>query len=47
MIAIIIKKILSYATITVNFSEGDQLHIKIMLGNRVILDKTIDILPGA
>lgn len=41
----IVKKVLSFADVVVRFTEGDQLHIKISLGGRVVLDKNIDVMP--
>lgn len=47
MIGAIIKKILSFCDVTVNFTEGDQLHIKIVFGNKTVFDRTIDVIKGA
>lgn len=47
MIATIIKGILSFVQIEASLKEGDQVSIKITLGERVVLDRTLDIIPGA
>lgn len=43
----VIKLILKLAEIHVSVTQGDQLHVKVLIGGKVILDRIIDFIPGA
>lgn len=46
MIWRILKKLLSVVSIYINYTEGDQIHLKLEYGGKVILDKKLDIMPN-
>lgn len=46
MVRLIIKKILSYIEIEARMHSGDIVHIKLKLGDVVVLDRQIDIIKG-
>lgn len=43
----IVKMILAVANVKVTFSDGDMLRVEISLGDKLVMDKTIDLIPGA
>lgn len=47
MLAIIIKKILKIAKVSVTFSDGDLVKVEIQIGNKVVMDRTFDVIKGA
>ena len=47
MIWRILKKILSFVEISVFMHGGDKLNVIITLGDKIVLDKVIDFIPGA
>lgn len=47
MFQVILKKILSFGELRVSVLHGDQLHVVLTIGQRVVLDRTVDFLPGA
>lgn len=40
-----LKKILGYVDIQVRFHSGDMVHVKLIIGEKVVLDREVDILP--
>lgn len=46
MIRMILKKVLSVVEIEARLHSGDLIHIKIKLGDKVLLDKEIDVIKG-
>lgn len=47
MFARILKSILKNVTLDVSYKQGDLLRVIITLGNRIVLDRTIDVIKGA
>lgn len=47
MIAVILKKVLSFVQVEVTFKAGDMVHIKLYLGDKLVFDREIDIIKGA
>lgn len=47
MFAVVLKKILSFATIELHYFDGDIVHLKVSLGGKILIDKRIDIIKGA
>lgn len=45
MIVKILKKILSPAKLSVDYHSGDQIHIQVVWGGTILIDRTIDIMP--
>lgn len=45
MISWWLKKILGYVDIQIRYHSGDMIHIRMYLGEKLILDREVDILP--